>query len=59
MPQTLQEQDTYDAASLYVFQACRKLVSLFTIPYLAGVLGPSGWVASLGLTSLYAVEILK
>ena len=36
-----------------------KLVSLFTIPYLAGVLGPSGWVASLGLTGLYAMEILK
>jgi polysaccharide transporter, PST family len=32
-----------NAASLYVVQACRKLVPLFTIPYLARVLGPSGW----------------
>ena len=33
----------HNAASLYVVQACRKLVPLFTIPYLARVLGPSGW----------------
>lgn len=32
-----------NAASLYVVQACRKLVPIFTIPYLARVLGPSGW----------------
>ena len=49
----------YNAASLYVVQACRKLVSLFTTPYLVGVLGPSGWVASRGLTDLYGAETLK
>lgn len=32
-----------NAASLYLVQACRKLVPIFTIPYLARVLGPSGW----------------
>jgi polysaccharide transporter, PST family len=32
-----------NAASLYAVQACRKLVPLFIIPYLARVLGPSGW----------------
>jgi PST family polysaccharide transporter len=32
-----------NAASLYVVQACRKLVPIFTIPYLARVLGPAGW----------------
>jgi PST family polysaccharide transporter len=32
-----------NAASLYVVQACRKIVPIFTIPYLARVLGPSGW----------------
>ncbi len=32
-----------NAASLYAVQACRKLVPLFTLPYLARVLGPSGW----------------
>lgn len=31
-----------NAASLYAVQACRKLVPLFTLPYLARVLGPSG-----------------
>jgi PST family polysaccharide transporter len=32
-----------NAASLYLVQACRKLLPLFTLPYLARVLGPSGW----------------
>jgi polysaccharide transporter, PST family len=33
----------HNAASLYLVQACRKLLPLFTLPYLARVLGPSGW----------------
>ena len=33
----------HNAASLYAVQACRKLIPLVTIPYLARVLGPSGW----------------
>ena len=33
----------HNAASLYLVQACRKLIPLFTLPYLARVLGPSGW----------------
>jgi polysaccharide transporter, PST family len=33
----------HNAASLYVVQGCRKLLPLFTLPYLARVLGPSGW----------------
>lgn len=32
-----------NAASLYGVQACRKLIPLITIPYLARVLGPEGW----------------
>jgi polysaccharide transporter, PST family len=39
----LKNKIAQNAASLYVVQACRKLVPLFTIPYLARVLGPSGW----------------
>ena len=34
---------TRNAASLYLVQACRKLLPLFSLPYLARVLGPSGW----------------
>jgi polysaccharide transporter, PST family len=33
----------HNVASLYFVQVCRKLVPIFTIPYLARVLGPSGW----------------
>jgi polysaccharide transporter, PST family len=33
----------HNAASLYVVQACRKLLPLFVLPYLARVLGPAGW----------------
>jgi PST family polysaccharide transporter len=33
----------HNAASLYLVQACRKLLPLFTLPYLARVLGPAGW----------------
>ena len=33
----------HNAASLYLVQGCRKLIPLFTLPYLARVLGPSGW----------------
>ena len=33
----------HNAASLYLVQGCRKLLPLFTLPYLARVLGPSGW----------------
>jgi PST family polysaccharide transporter len=33
----------HNAVSLYFVQGCRKLVPLFTLPYLARVLGPSGW----------------
>src|ERR1700676_5558236 len=33
----------HNAASLYVVQACRKLLPLFILPYLARVLGPAGW----------------
>ena len=33
----------HNVASLYFVQACRKLVPLFTFPYLARVLGASGW----------------
>ena len=33
----------HNAASLYLVQACRKLIPLVTLPYLARVLGPSGW----------------
>lgn len=34
---------THNAASLYAVQVCRKVIPIFTIPYLARVLGPSGW----------------
>ena len=33
----------HNAASLYLVQGCRKLLPLFTLPYLARVLGPAGW----------------
>jgi PST family polysaccharide transporter len=33
----------HNAASLYLVQGCRKFIPLFTLPYLARVLGPSGW----------------
>jgi O-antigen/teichoic acid export membrane protein len=33
----------HNAASIYLVQACRKLLPLVTLPYLAHVLGPSGW----------------
>jgi polysaccharide transporter, PST family len=39
----LQSKITHNAASLYVVQACRKLLPLFVLPYLARVLGPAGW----------------
>lgn len=39
----LQNKIAHNAASLYAVQACRKLIPLVTIPYLARVLGPSGW----------------
>ena len=32
-----------NAAALYGVQACRKLIPLISIPYLARVLGPEGW----------------
>ncbi|HVT91978.1 MAG TPA: flippase [Bryobacteraceae bacterium] len=32
-----------NAAALYGVQACRKLIPLVSIPYLARVLGPEGW----------------
>ena len=34
---------THNAVSLYAVQVCRKLLPIFTFPYLARVLGPSGW----------------
>jgi polysaccharide transporter, PST family len=39
----LKSKIAHNAASLYLVQACRKLLPLFTLPYLARVLGPSGW----------------
>jgi len=39
----LKSKITQNAASLYMVQACRKLLPLFILPYLARVLGPSGW----------------
>ncbi len=39
----LKNKIVHNAASLYAVQACRKLIPLVTIPYLARVLDPSGW----------------
>ncbi len=39
----LRSKITQNAASLYLVQACRKLLPLFVLPYLARVLGPAGW----------------
>jgi polysaccharide transporter, PST family len=39
----LKSKITHNAASLYLVQACRKLLPLFILPYLARVLGPAGW----------------
>jgi PST family polysaccharide transporter len=39
----LQSKIVHNAASLYGVQICRKLIPLVTIPYLARVLGPTGW----------------
>jgi PST family polysaccharide transporter len=39
----LKSKITRNAASLYLVQACRKLLPLFILPYLARVLGPAGW----------------
>ncbi len=39
----LRSKIAHNAASLYLVQGCRKLLPLFTLPYLARVLGPSGW----------------
>ncbi len=39
----LKSKITQNAASLYMVQACRKLLPLFILPYLARVLGPAGW----------------
>ena len=33
----------HNAVSLYGVQICRKLLPLVSVPYLARVLGPSGW----------------
>jgi polysaccharide transporter, PST family len=42
-PSFLKSRITQNAASLYLVQACRKLLPLFILPYLARVLGPAGW----------------
>jgi PST family polysaccharide transporter len=39
----LKSKITQNAASLYMVQACRKLLPLVILPYLARVLGPAGW----------------
>jgi polysaccharide transporter, PST family len=39
----LKSKITHNAASLYLVQACRKLLPLFILPYLARILGPAGW----------------
>ncbi len=50
-----------NAASLYGVQICRKLLPLVSVPYLAHVLGPSGWgrvafVQSLGEGMVLVLE---
>lgn len=50
-----------NALALYGVQACRKIIPLITVPYLARVLQPSGWgryalMASLGEFMVIIIE---